>query len=173
LCRPTTPRPAFRCENLGVPPPRQRLPRHARVAAQLEGSFEAFLLLGQRLPIMGWSGRAPAPAASDACAGHQSLGVRHGSRSPQECNRRRRHRHRQELVPRRRFLDERGAIVLRQKWSRGQVETRFANMPPCLIRMEACVGAHHLSRGLQKLGQAARLMPARYVRPYSHYRLTR
>jgi len=37
-------------------------------------------------------------------------------------------------------LDERGAIVLRQKWSRGQVETRFANMPPCLIGMEACVG---------------------------------
>jgi transposase len=29
--------------------------------------------------------------------------------------------------------DERGAIVLRQKWSRGQVEARFANMPPCLI----------------------------------------
>ena len=27
-------------------------------------------------------------------------------------------------------LDERGAIVLRQKWSRGQVETRFANMRP-------------------------------------------
>ena len=25
--------------------------------------------------------------------------------------------------------DERGAIVLRQKWSRGQVEARFANMP--------------------------------------------
>ena len=45
-------------------------------------------------------------------------------------------------------LDERGAIVLRQKWSRGQVETRFANMSPCLIGMEACVGAHHLSRKL-------------------------
>jgi transposase len=27
-------------------------------------------------------------------------------------------------------LDYRGAVVLRQKWSRGQVETRFANMPP-------------------------------------------
>ena len=26
-------------------------------------------------------------------------------------------------------LDGRGAIVLRQKWSRGQVETRFANVP--------------------------------------------
>jgi hypothetical protein len=33
--------------------------------------------------------------------------------------------------------DERGAIVLRQKWSRGQVEARLANMPPCLIGMTA------------------------------------
>src|SRR5512136_64362 len=64
-------------------------------------------------------------------------------------------------------LDGRGAIVLRQKWSRGQVETRFANMSPCLIGMEACVGAHHLSRKLKALGHDARLMPARYVRPYS------
>jgi hypothetical protein len=32
--------------------------------------------------------------------------------------------------------DHRGAIVLRQKWSRGQVETRLANLPPCLIGME-------------------------------------
>jgi transposase len=64
-------------------------------------------------------------------------------------------------------LDRRGAIVLRQKWSRGQVESRFANMPPCLIGMEACVGAHHLSRRLKALGHNARLMPAKYVRPYS------
>jgi len=64
-------------------------------------------------------------------------------------------------------LDRRGAIVLRQKWSRGQVETRLANMSPCLIGMEACVGAHHLSRRLKALGHDARLMPAKYVRPYS------
>jgi len=64
-------------------------------------------------------------------------------------------------------LDHCGAIVLRQKWSRGQVESRFANMPPCLIGMEACVGAHHLSRKLKGLGHDARLMPAKYVRPYS------
>jgi len=44
--------------------------------------------------------------------------------------------------------DERGAIVLRQKWSRGQLEARFANMSPCLVGTEACVGAHHLSRKL-------------------------
>jgi transposase len=64
-------------------------------------------------------------------------------------------------------LDRRGAIVLRQRWSRGQMETRFANMTPCLIGMEACVGAHHLSHQLKALGHDARLMPAKYVRPYS------
>jgi transposase len=40
-------------------------------------------------------------------------------------------------------------------------------MPPCLIGMEACVGAHHLSRKLKAFGHDARLMPAKYVRPYS------
>jgi transposase len=33
--------------------------------------------------------------------------------------------------------------------------------------VEACVGAHHLSRRLKALGHDARLMPAKYVRPYS------
>jgi transposase len=47
------------------------------------------------------------------------------------------------------------------------VEARLANIPPCLIGMEACVGAHHLSRKLASLGHDARLMPAKYVRPYS------
>jgi transposase len=60
--------------------------------------------------------------------------------------------------------DARGAIVLRQKWSRGQVEARLANMQPCLIGMEARGGAHHLSRKVASLGHDARLMPAKYVR---------
>jgi len=64
-------------------------------------------------------------------------------------------------------LDRRGAIVLRQKWSRGQIGERPANAPPCLIGMEACVGAHHLSRKLKARGHDPRLMPAKYVRPYS------
>ena len=64
-------------------------------------------------------------------------------------------------------LDRRGAVVLRQRWTRSQVAARFANMPSCLIGMEACVGAHHLSRQLRALGHDARLMPAKYVRPYS------
>jgi transposase len=64
-------------------------------------------------------------------------------------------------------LDGRGAIALRQKWSRGRVEARLANMPAYLIGMEACVGAHHLSCRLRLLGHDARLMPAKYVRTTS------
>jgi hypothetical protein len=59
-------------------------------------------------------------------------------------------------------LDRDGAIVLRQKWSRSQVEVRLASLPQCLIGMEACVGAQ--SRKLQLCGHDARLMPAKYVR---------
>src|SRR5512133_3973000 len=114
---------------------------------------------------MGWSGRAPAPPAIEAGKGRQDkehamsqtlnaafavVGIDIGKNSF-------------HIVGH----DERGAIVLRQKWSRGQVEARLANMPPCLIGMEACVGAHHLSRKLRALGHDARLMPAKYVRPYS------
>jgi hypothetical protein len=56
--------------------------------------------------------------------------------------------------------DKRGAIMLRQKWSRGQLETRLANLRPCLIGMEACVGAHHLSRKLRMCASAGgRFMP--------------
>ncbi len=63
-------------------------------------------------------------------------------------------------------LDKCGAIVLKAKLSRGQLENRLANLPPCLIGMEACVGSHHLSRRLIALGHDARLMPAQYVKPF-------
>jgi transposase len=63
-------------------------------------------------------------------------------------------------------LDSDGHIVLRCKLSRNQVVARFANLPPCLIGMEACVGAHHLSRRLRTLGHDARLMPSQYVKPF-------
>ena len=60
-------------------------------------------------------------------------------------------------------LNKRGAIILRQKLSRTQLEAKLANLPPCLVGMEACVGAHHLSRRLKTLGHDSRLMPAKYV----------
>jgi transposase len=63
-------------------------------------------------------------------------------------------------------LDKRGAIVLRERLSRTQVQVRLANMAPCLVGMEACVGAHHLGRRLQAAGHDVRLMAAKYVRPF-------
>src|SRR5262245_51998401 len=76
------------------------------------------------------------------------------------------HRYRQEFVPRGR------ARPARRDRPAAEVVTwpdraRVAAMPPCLIGMEACVGAHHLSRKLQAHGHDARLMPAKYVRAYS------
>ena len=60
--------------------------------------------------------------------------------------------------------NQRGAIVLRQKWSRGGAPTRQS---AAVSNRGACVGAHHLSRTLKALGHDPRLMPAKYVRPYS------
>src|ERR1700674_5454439 len=115
---------------------------------------------------MGWSGRAPAPPASEAGKGRQRQGAGHVS-DTQYRDRRDRHRYRQELVPRRgpRCARRHRAAAKVVAWPSGSA--RLANIPPCLIGMEACVGAHHLSRKLASLGHAARLMPAKYVRPYS------
>ena len=63
-------------------------------------------------------------------------------------------------------LDARGAIALQVKVSRGQLERRLANIPRCLIGMEACAGAHHIGRQLEALGHDVRLIPAQYVKPF-------
>jgi len=63
-------------------------------------------------------------------------------------------------------LDKRGAIALRIKVSRGQVERRLATVPHCLIGLEACSGSHHIGRQLAALGHDVRLLPAQYVKPF-------
>jgi transposase len=63
-------------------------------------------------------------------------------------------------------FDATGAIILRKKRSRNQLEQSLTNVPACLIGMEACSGAHHLGRKLEKLGHQVRLLPAQYVKPY-------
>src|SRR6266571_4934749 len=63
-------------------------------------------------------------------------------------------------------FDQRGAIILQQKVSRGQLERRLANIPRCLIGMEACSGSHHIGRQLQAAGHDVRLIPAQYVKPF-------
>lgn len=62
--------------------------------------------------------------------------------------------------------DERGKAVLRKTLKRGQVLEFFANLPACLIGMEACAGAHYWARELMKLGHEVRLIAPQFVKPY-------
>ena len=53
-------------------------------------------------------------------------------------------------------LDKRGAIVLQQKVSRSRLGRRLANIPRCLIGMEACSGSTILVHRVQGAAVAGR-----------------
>ncbi len=59
-----------------------------------------------------------------------------------------------------------GTVALRRQLRRSQVLEFFGRLPPCLVGMEACAGAHFWARELTKLGHEVRLMPPSYVKPY-------
>jgi transposase len=63
-------------------------------------------------------------------------------------------------------IDAHGKVVLRKQLRRAQVAGFFANLPPCLVGMEACGGAHHWGRKLEALGHTVRLMAPQFVKPY-------
>ena len=42
----------------------------------------------------------------------------------------------------------------------------MAEHPQCLVVMEACGGAHHWARELERAGHAAKLIAPRYVKPF-------
>jgi transposase len=62
--------------------------------------------------------------------------------------------------------NQKGEIVMRAKVSRTRLIERLANIPRCLIGMEAGAGAHHIARCLVELGHDVRLIPAQYVKPF-------
>lgn len=63
-------------------------------------------------------------------------------------------------------IDTCGKVVVRKPLRRGEMMKFFANLPPCLIGIEACATAHHWGRQLSKLGHTVRLMPPAYVKAY-------
>src|ERR1700716_2764512 len=63
-------------------------------------------------------------------------------------------------------VDAAGECVLRKRLRRGQVISFFAQLPRCLVGMEACATAHYWARELQAAGHEVRLMPAQYVKAY-------
>ena len=59
-----------------------------------------------------------------------------------------------------------GGIAIRKKLSRGQVLAFFADLPPCVVAMEACATAHYWAREIGALGHNVRLVPPAYVKPF-------
>lgn len=63
-------------------------------------------------------------------------------------------------------IDATGKPSLRKTLRRSEVLRFFANLPPCLVGIEACHSSHHWGRELTKLGHRVRLIPTQYVKPY-------
>src|ERR687894_2484294 len=62
--------------------------------------------------------------------------------------------------------DATGRVVFRKRLMRAKVLEFFAAQPPCVVALEACGGAHHWAREINKLGHTARLIPPAYVKPF-------
>ena len=63
-------------------------------------------------------------------------------------------------------VDGSGRVVLRKTVSRARIMAEIAQLPPCLIGMEACSGAHEWARQIQAFGHDVRIMAPRFVAPY-------
>ena len=63
-------------------------------------------------------------------------------------------------------VDRHGKVVLRKQLSRAKLLPFLAQLPPCLVGMEACSSAHHWARELEKLGHRVGIMAPRFVAPY-------
>jgi transposase len=56
--------------------------------------------------------------------------------------------------------------MVRKQLARLKVREFFAQLPPCLIGIEACGSSHYWGRELTKFGHTVRLMAAQFVIPY-------
>lgn len=63
-------------------------------------------------------------------------------------------------------VDSHGKALLHRELTRAKMKHFFANLPTCVVGMEACGSAHYWGRELQALGHTVRLMAPQFVRPY-------
>jgi transposase len=62
--------------------------------------------------------------------------------------------------------DARGKRVLSKRLSREKLIEFMANLPPCLIGIEACTGAHYWARLFESMGHTVKMMAPQFVKPY-------
>jgi transposase len=58
------------------------------------------------------------------------------------------------------------AVLVRSSVARAKLPELIASLPPCLIGMEACSGAHRWARLFAAHGHRVRLMAPKFVVPY-------
>jgi transposase len=63
-------------------------------------------------------------------------------------------------------VDVHGMVVMRKVLRRGALLAWSAALPPCVMAMEACGGAHHWARELTRQGHTVRIMAAEFVKPF-------
>jgi transposase len=59
-----------------------------------------------------------------------------------------------------------GRAVLSRRVRRQQLLDTVANLPACVIEMEACGSAHYWGRAFEQVGHRVKLMSPKYVEPY-------
>lgn len=62
--------------------------------------------------------------------------------------------------------DENGEVILKKRVSRRKLLETLESLPPCLVGMEACGGAHYWARTIQEMGHSVKLISPQYVKPY-------
>ncbi|MGF7209757.1 transposase [Skermanella aerolata] len=63
-------------------------------------------------------------------------------------------------------VDAQGKVVVTKRLRRDAMLAFFANLPVCVVGMEACAGSHFWAREIARLGHTVRLMAPQYVKPY-------
>jgi len=62
--------------------------------------------------------------------------------------------------------DKKGKCVLKKRLSREKLLEFMAQLPPCLVGIEACGGAHHWARTFREIGHTVKIMAPQFVKPY-------
>ena len=63
-------------------------------------------------------------------------------------------------------VDQYGKVAVKKKLRRGELMSFIAQLPPCVIGIEACGSSHHWSREFKKHGHTVKAMSPQFVRPY-------
>ena len=63
-------------------------------------------------------------------------------------------------------MDDAGHVVLRKRLTRDALMPYIAQLPPAVIGMEACGGAHYWARRFRTHGHTVKLIAPQFVKPY-------